>query len=448
MSFSIYYNKITSFQEKYNQLFSTFANHLIVIFAFFVPVSMTGRKSAFFLIFLAFLLRGKYIEYIKHGLKDKLVQAFLIYFLVHIIWLVGTENLDQAKRVIHEAKFLLYPLLFITLIDKKFIPRIFSAFFLGMLFSELWSYGIFFEILPPHIHEGSQGTPADPTPVFHHTHYGFMLAVTLTLVLQRFFYGKDPPLVKAAITFFFITATINIFITAGRTGYVLYIVLLLVLFLVVYREKLFTAVLSAVSIILITVLLAYNFSSTFHARFTQTITSIKAMYFEDNYQSNLGARAALIINSKDLVSDVWITGVGTGDHMDEVRKHIAEKSPRYLRIANHVAHLHNEYFSAIVQFGVLGLISFLYIIVQLIRYPQDIREIKNMQIILAVAIALFGFIDIVVHGLGAILVLITLVSLSFRNYATINAKYIPISLQQLFAYTVLIVVLELVSWVT
>ena len=78
-----------------------------------------------------------------------------------------------------------------------------------------------------------------------------MLAVTLTLVLQRFFHEKDPPLVKAVIIFFFVTASINIFITAGRTGYVLYIALLLILFFLVFRKKLIIALPSAISLILV-----------------------------------------------------------------------------------------------------------------------------------------------------------------------------------------------------
>lgn len=448
MSISNYYNKIIEFQATHNSLLNTLANHLIVIFAFFVPLSMTGRRATFFVLFLVFLIRGNYLDYFRQGVKDKLVQAFLIYFLIHIIWLIGTENFDQAKRVIHEAKFLLYPLLFITLIDKKFLPRIFSAFFLGMLLSELWSYGIFFEILPPNIHDGHQGTPADPTPVFHHTHYGFMLAITITLVLQRFFYEKDPPLVKAVIIFFFVTATINIFITAGRTGYVLYILLLLTLFLLVFKKRIFVALGAVLAVCSVTFVLAFNFSDTFHQRFVQTITSVESMYKQQNYNSSLGARAAVLLHSQELVAQNWIVGVGTGDHLDAVRKELLEKHPQHAGFAKMFQHLHNEYFTAILQFGVIGLLAFLYLIYQLVRYPQNNPSTKNMQIILAVGIAAFGFIDIVLLGLGALLVLVTLVSISFNKYTVTNAYYTPMSKANLAKYSVAVVALELISWVT
>ena len=118
MSISTYYNNFFAFRDRYNSLLNTWANHLIVIFAFFIPLSLGGRQSTLFLIMLVFLLRGKYWDYIKEGLKDKLVQAFVLYFLVHVIWLIGTDNFEHARKVIHQAKFLLYPLLFITFIDS------------------------------------------------------------------------------------------------------------------------------------------------------------------------------------------------------------------------------------------------------------------------------------------------------------------------------------------
>jgi O-antigen ligase len=368
--------------------------------------------------------------------------------MIHVIWLLGTENFLEAKKVLGEAKYLLYPLLFAAVVDKQFISRVFAAFLLGMLISELWSYGIFFEILPPHYHDGLQGSPNDPTPVFHHTHYGFMLAVTLTLVLQRFFYEKYPLLLKVIATFFLISATINIFITAGRTGYVLYIFLLLTMFMLLFRKRIWTAGIAALLTICFTLALAYNFSQTFHKRVNQTINSIVAMYVHGNYQSSLGVRAAVIGSSRAFVLENWMFGVGTGDHLDELRKYIANKYPQYANMANSIQHLHNEYFSAITQFGVVGLAAFIYILFQLIVYPQEEKTVKNMQIVLAVAIALFGIIDIVVMGLGALLVIVTLVGLSLRNYPVANTQLSRFSGRQLLSYGVTIVCLELVSWVT
>jgi len=448
MSTSVYYNKILELQHKYNSWLNTAANHLIVMFAFFLPVSMSGRSSTVFLLVTLFVLRGKYWGYIKEGLKDKLVQAFFIYFCIHIIWLLGTDNFHEAKKVVHEAKILLYPLLFITFIDKRYIPRMFAAYFLGMLCSELWSYSIFFEWLPPNPHDVGQGGPSDPTPVYHHSHYGFMLAVTLTLVLQRLIYEADNMALKAVFGFFFITASINLFITAGRTGYVLYLIMLFTLFLLVFKKRIWLAGASTLGICATAFLLAFNFSNTFHDRVLTTISSVQAISASQNYDSSLGNRVAVWSGGEKVVLNNFWFGVGTGDQMDVVRAEIEKDEPQNSHIANALQHMHNEYLSACLQFGVLGLLSFLYIIFQLIRYPQENVSLKNMQIVLALGVASFSFIDIMTLGLAALLVTVTLVSFSCSKYMVDNANYSKISLTGFFKYFVSAVVIELVSWVT
>jgi O-antigen ligase len=128
MSILTYYDKITAFQDHNNSRLNTWLNHLVVIFAFLLPISNSGRASAAFIIYLLFLVRGKYAYYLRSAIKDRLVQAFLLYFLVHAVWLIGTENFVEATKVMGQAKYLLYPLLLATIVDKKFIPRIFAAF--------------------------------------------------------------------------------------------------------------------------------------------------------------------------------------------------------------------------------------------------------------------------------------------------------------------------------
>ena len=445
MSISTYYNNFIAFRDHYNSLLNTWANHLLVIFAFFIPLSLGGRQSTLFLTMLVFLLRGKYWDYIKEGLKDKLVQAFVIYFLVHVIWLIGTDNFEHAKKVVHQAKFLLYPLLFITFIDKKYIPRIMGAFLLGMLFSELWSYGIFFEILPPHLHDGRQGTPQDPTPVHHHVHYGFMLAVTATLLILRILNKNDPLWLKVLLGLFFVTATANIFINAGRTGYVLFAILTTVLFFLVFRKKIFIAAVAACTIVAVSFVTAYHFSDTFTKKLNQTVASVKSMYLHDNYHNSLGTRAFVVISSKNIVLDSWMLGNGTGDQLDIVRNNIETIAPKYKGMVNWLQHLHNEYLTAILQFGIIGLLAYLYIPYQLFRYPQEDSGNKSMQVILAAAILCFSFIEIFVHGQGALLMTVLLLSLTFRNYIIENAVFSSINLAGIMKYGVTAVLIELVS---
>lgn len=448
MCISELYEKISKWQEKHTPFFNTIANHLLVVFTFFVPLSFSGRSSTLFILMLVFLLRGNYLYYIKEAPKDKIVLAFLLYFAVHIIWLIGTENFVYAKRIVNEAKFLLHPLLFVTFIDRKFIPRLLATFFVAMVISELWSYGIFFEILPPSIHDGGQGTATDPTPVLHHIHYGFILAITLALILQRYFYERDSWYIKAAMIFFFITASANLFITAGRTGYILYIIVMVFILFRLFRSQLLKAIPVAVLIIGSALVIAYNFSATFKVRVEQTVNSIEAVLEDKNFKSSIGYRMAVIIYSDKVIEDHWLLGVGTGDHMDVVRESISENYPEIAPIANDIHHMHNEYITALIQFGVIGLLAFLNILYQIARYEQPDVQLKNMQLVLIVAVFFFGIPNVLVAGNAALFIFTTLISFTFRRYFIDNAEIIKINIPQVAKYGAAIAAIEMVSWVT
>lgn len=443
MTISRYYNNFLSWREAFTPTLELWANHLIVIFAFSMPIIISTRRSALFIIALLFLIRGNFKQNLRATLRNPVVFAFTAYFLVHVIWLLGTDDWMNAKKTIHDAMFLLYPLLFVSFIDKRFIPRMLGAFFLGMFVSELLSYGIFFEIVPPMPHDGSQGTPADPTPIYHHTHYGFMLAVTLTLILQRFFLHKDTGYLRIFLLVFFVTASINIFITAGRTGYVLYGVLLLTLMLLHFRKKIALGMAIFLPLLLVAFTLAYQFSDTFHQRSNKTITSLERIFVDRDYRSSLGIRAAILVHNADVVKQHWLLGLGTGDQRKTVISELNASAPELGKLSN-LQHPHNEYINALLQFGILGLIIFLNIPFQLYRYSSDTIESTNALKILATGILAFSIIDIFVIGLAALLTTVTLVSLFVRHSTRPGLSFQSIQWRTLIGYLLGIITLYFV----
>ena len=82
------YMMVPSIIEKYNlwlddkePAINTFANHLIVIFSFSVPVLVEARRTSLVLLILLFLIRGRVLTHIRKALLDPVVLAFSLYFL-------------------------------------------------------------------------------------------------------------------------------------------------------------------------------------------------------------------------------------------------------------------------------------------------------------------------------------------------------------------------------
>ena len=440
------FEKFLEWLEKRTPAINTYANHLIVIFAFSVPVLVEARRTSFVLLLLLFLIRGRILKNTTAALRDPVVLAFTLYFLVHVIWMVGTDDTGRVGEVIHDASFLLIPLLFATFIDRRFASRIIIAFFVGMAISILISFGIFFELLPAMIHDGNQGDWKDPTPFYHHTHYGYMLALTSIVLLQKYILASNLQASRGPWAILMVGATANIFIIAGRTGFVLLVILLPVLYLLIYRKKALVPLIVTAFVISLVTVVAYNKSPTFNDRVNTTAESIAKLVHESNYGSSLGGRAAITVISLDLASDHWLLGMGTADHTGVIQDTIAREHSNLTFLLDILAHPHNEYINALLQFGVLGLIAFLNIPFQLLRYKNANKDDELMFKLIGVSILFYVIQDVMVIDLGMLFTVVVLVSAGLRQYpSTGNAVYKGFNLKLAGGYILTMLVFYLLK---
>ena len=123
---------------------SSILNYFFVLYAFCLPLSRAGISFTAGMIILLWLAQGKYKEKIKVLLEVKFIVVALLltaYLLVSSFWGDVLEyNFSNFKR------FWYYLILFaiITSVKKETIMYMISSFFLGMLISEIISYGLVF----------------------------------------------------------------------------------------------------------------------------------------------------------------------------------------------------------------------------------------------------------------------------------------------------------------
>jgi len=189
----------------------------------------------------------------------KLLAVFIVYNILSVVW--ASDWLFALQYMGKYHHFLLIPVIY-TVLEKKYVPTVFSAYILSVFISELLSYGIYF-----HLFTLNNATPEFPTPFMHHITYSIVLAFTSTMLLTNFFTEKRR-IYKIFNLLFFVTVSANLFINGGRTGQVAYVVLMLLLPFFYIKQK-FKAFLFAFSIIGISFYLAYNYSDNFLSRMHQ-----------------------------------------------------------------------------------------------------------------------------------------------------------------------------------
>ena len=437
------YRRYQGWVEAHEDSINTYANHLIVIFAFSVPTLVSVRRVSIALIILLFLIRGQVIRRMITVMRDPLVASFAIYFFVHVVWLFGSDEVASARKVVHDASFLLFVPLFASFLDKKYISRVAAAFVLGMVFSAVISYGMFFGIPPSWLHNGTMGTASNPTPLWHHVHYGYMLATVSALILYELLGSKIRGLRMLLGAAVFLLLSVNVFIIEARTGYVLYFILVIMAVVSSFKYKVLKPLLVLFVLVPLLFSVIYGSVDVFKKRVDMTVKSSESLVSDKNYNTSIGARVGMFVYAMDVISENFLFGNGTGDHVSEVKKHIEEVGVGETGLMMSLDHTHNEYTSSLLQFGVLGFLAFLNIPFQMLRYSSG----KNGTVlkIIGISILFYSLSDVFIIGLGMILTVVTLSSLALSEYHVKNADYSKMDVRALLIYSLLVVVFYVVQ---
>lgn len=423
----------------FKQNYTLYMNHLLVIYAFLLPISQRALSTIFSIILILFILRGDYKYYLCKSIKNKIVQACVFFFLVHIVWLLGTDDFIFAKTIMDDMKYLLFPVIFLSFIDRSFAFRIISAFILGMLFSEIISYLIYFDILPYKFElfnfdiYKSQAID-NPTPFLDHIRYNVLLSIVVSILMYNLLknFKTNSTFINILSIFFIFTASFNITTVGGRIGYISYILLILVTLYFVYRKKIFIAIISFFLIFSSLIYFSYENNGMFTKRVNQTINNTKKIFNENpNFNSSIGYRITFWISSFEVIKKNLFFGVGTGDHMHAVR--LEERNKDRKRILDYLSNSHNEYLKTFLQFGIIGFLFFINIFYQIFKSDTVNKIDINILYIITVGI-LISLISNILGSKVYLPFLMLMVSVITTKNNFFNYMKIETSLKTVFYY--------------
>ena len=254
-----------SFLNKINNKSTT--SYLIICFSFFLPISTSATSILAILIMLSWLVDAEFGNKLNEIKNNKVVLAMLAYMAVFFIALLWTENIHGGLYSVKKQwKLLLLPIL-LTTVRKEHFKYYIGAFITAMFLSALIAVPVWLGMFSTR-----HGTPLNPTPFMNRIDYLPFLALAIFIVVESVLYrlqGKRK-MAAAGIT---IIMTFNIFISQGRTGFVVFIVLTFLTFFQYFKEKILKATIISTIFVLTILLGAYNFSANFHTRIDQTITN-------------------------------------------------------------------------------------------------------------------------------------------------------------------------------
>lgn len=353
----------------------SFNSLLLILLGFFLPLSISISTLIIAIIVSLWLIDGRFLEKYKIITSHSLSYAFLAFFSVHLLGLLWTEDVQWGLHIVNkEWRLLLFPI-FLTIVYQEHIKYYITSFLVALSFSEICSYLIWFEIIPPI----NNATLENPTPFVSHLSYNPLLAFSIYLLLHfLIFENKNSMMFKAICIFFISTMSINMFITGGRAGQIVFFIMILLIALQYFKQNIVKILLTVLIILPSVFYMAYSFSTLFQERVTLAIH--EAREFKKNPNTSVGLRLTFLFNSIEIIKKHPFLGVGTGDFPTEYKKINEIKTPN--------AHLpqqpHNMYILVLVQTGLLGLFGLLSIFYTQIKLSFEKNELHHMRIALPV----------------------------------------------------------------
>ena len=352
--------------------------YLLIALAFIFPLTVAGGNLVIGIIVLIWLFSGNYKAKFNQIISNKLAVLSILFFSLHVLGLIWTDDIKWGLTIVKKMSDFLFLLpILLTITKKKYIKYYISAFILAMSLTEVLSYLVWFEIIDP-LHKATVG---NPTPTMSHISYNPYLAFGIYLISHELLRNKSLSAVsKYFYAFFALTMSINMFITGGRAGQVMFFAMITILIFQYYNPKRIKAAILTMIIVPSIFMSAYSLSPQFNNRVNAAVDDISAYTNEETSNNSIGQRITYTINSFKIIQQNPLFGVGTGDFPSEYKKvHVKNMSDAGLTV-----NPHNMYVLIAVQLGLLGLASMLLIFYHQLKFSlsSKINIVRDLGVVL------------------------------------------------------------------
>lgn len=368
-------------------------NILAVIYLFSLTVSYKISGTLIYIILFIFLLNPKVGTYLKNSLKNSFVQAGLLYLAVILIWFIGTHDLSFAITQLKINKFYLLPILFFAFIRVEYFKYYILAFILGAIVNFVWTYLMFFNIIDNDY----------SNLIIYQSEHAFLIFLTIISLFYRLVKYEDKLVYKILIIFIILLLSSNVFLLK-KTQIVSYVIVLFVAFIYLYRKDIVKILIFSLTFLSI-FLIGINFLfPTVKYQLLHELDGVQKAIQKQDFTNSMSARLGVAYYSLQVIEDSPIFGYGTGDHAYEVKKAINNSelknidSKSYdiligtLITGKHVT-LHNTFLQVLVQYGIIGLLIFLNIFYQILKFTRGETNIYSLLIVSSVTIAFLQFLS-------------------------------------------------------
>jgi O-antigen ligase len=331
------------------------SHYLAIAVAFFIPISTTLTDISFIGAVILSLFTGNWQGKWSAIKASRIAFYFLAFFALCVIGISYTSApfKDVSEILLKYGRFVFAVLLIPLFVEEKWRKWAIYAFLAAMVLTLFLSYVKYFGWF------GVKPQKLDVSIFKDHIQQNFLMAfscyfLALYIIKHRNYWWIIGPLLVLAVHN-------TLFLSQGRSGYVVLIALMLLFVWQMFRWKgLILGTIAAVTLLGA----AFLFSNAFSARM-QAIGSEFQEYVQGYRNTSIGMRMSYDLTSIEMIKKHPIIGTGTGSFETEYNKLFVQNVKR-------TTNPHNEYFNVMVQLGSVGLIFLLIIFYMTWRFSKDL----------------------------------------------------------------------------
>gem|GEM_PF-5426549 len=341
-----------------NRMKAATASLLLGCFAY--PFSIAAFSFFFGLMVVFSLIR---FESFRNGIHvcwygyRSISIGVLCIIALNIVGILWSDDTDTANhKILKQINWLIVP---VVIGISSFIPKLRKYIFI------VFSIALFVHLVVCTCQylglisiTGQGSNQGDPAGFIGHLSFGFVYSIwagALLIAAQNFNLKW-----RVVCYLLAVYAVFSIFVTEGRSGYLLaFVMLILVLWKAFFHQKIMLK-LTAVFLVIILFILLVFFSAPFQDELQQTMKGITS-YINGDWRLS-EPRLKIWLTSIELWKSSPYFGIGTGDYYNDAYNLLQKTEFMHLRTwSSYYSHPHNEFLFSLVRWGPIGLLAFIYL---------------------------------------------------------------------------------------
>jgi O-antigen ligase len=333
--------------------------YLALMIAFCLPLA---RFTPVFIVLmlLNWLVEGGLKNKFKTIYKSKTALLFIAFFLIHLIGLLYTQNIDSGLFDLQvKLSLLIFPVILVSRpLDSIRVNSVFIAFISGgiicsliMLSRAIYTYyafgenNFFYQAFSFLIH-----------PSYLSMYFNLCIAWVLLSLLKRDQSHSFPLWLSVLVVVFF---TFIIILLSSKMGLLTMILIYfgIIVGFIISRKK-YLSGLVALTVMCALVFSLVRFVPEVRDRVNNAIAAMSSSTTDQTEAESTAVRLLIWKAANQVISENFLFGAGTGDSKDALVKEYEKRG--MTGALEHKLNAHNEFYQVFVSVGLIGFLIFIF----------------------------------------------------------------------------------------